>query len=263
MEPTMRAMMTFALGVLLTAGAAAAPCEKPDPVSRVTGDRECLVVRTYPEPAPATAKVLLVVLHGDVSSGGPANYHFALAQKLATDGVVTVAMIRPGYADGAGGESSGSHNGRNDHYTKENALEVAGAVARLKAHYQAGKVILVGHSGGAATAALVLGLQPALATGAVLVACPCELVSWRSGRRAWTRSENPLDWAGKVSPAVRVIALTGARDDNTSPMLAQTYINALAGRGVNAVFETVPDAGHNDAFRSPLVGVAVDKLLKD
>ena len=201
----MRAMMTFALGVLLTAGAAAAPCEKPDPVSRVTGDRECLVVRTYPEPAPATAKVLLVVLHGDVSSGGPANYHFALAQKLATDGVVTVAMIRPGYADGAGGESSGSHNGRNDHYTKENALEVAGAVARLKAHYQ----------------------------------------------------------AGKVSPAVRVIALTGARDDNTSPMLAQTYINALAGRGVNAVFETVPDAGHNDAFRSPLVGVAVDKLLKD
>ena len=262
----LKILLVFGL-VLFAARAYAAPCPSTDAETRVTGERECLVIRTYPEPAPATAKVLVVVLHGDVSGGGPANYHFPFAQKLAADpafsDAVVVALVRPGYADGAGGESGGNHYGRSDHYTKENVEEVAAAVARLKARYQAVRVVLVGHSGGAATAALVLGMRPALANGAVLVSCPCELVQWRAGRRAWTRSENPLQWAGSVATGVKVIALTGSKDDNTLPMLAQTYVSALQSRGIASEAEIIPGAGHNDAFRSPLVPAAVAKLLAE
>jgi hypothetical protein len=45
-----------------------------------------------------------------------------VARKLAESGknLVAVAMIRPGYDDGAGHTSSGRSFNRSDHYTAEN-----------------------------------------------------------------------------------------------------------------------------------------------
>ena len=212
-------------------------------------------------------EAMVVWLHGDVSSGGPANYHFAIAQEAAAQlsalNVLSIALVRPGYPDGAGESSSVSilNSGRSDHYSKENLSEVGAAIEHLRAHFKPKTVILVGHSGGAATGAALLGMKPGLLDAAVLVSCPCDLVAWRFGRREWARSENPIKWTAQVDRSAKVVALTGSRDDNTSPELARAYVDALRARGVDARFLGLPDQTHNGAFRSPEVLDAVRELL--
>jgi predicted esterase len=257
--------LTALLALVIATSAFAAPCETDDFEAKVTGLSQCLLIRRY---GPTDPAVLVVWLHGDVSSGGPATYHFRLAQKtaetLSASNVMSVALVRPGYPDGTGAASTVNllHSGRSDHYTQENIAEVGAVIEKLRAKYKPKSVIIVGHSGGAATAAVLLGMKPQLADAAVLVACPCELVSWRrqQSRREWTRSENPTRWAEKISVSTRVIALTGSRDDNTPPDLARTYVDLLRSRGIDATFQVVAEATHNSAAESVEVYDAIAKL---
>jgi pimeloyl-ACP methyl ester carboxylesterase len=139
---------------------------------------------------------------------------------------------------------------------------MADAVRRVRERHGASRVILLGHSGGAATSALILGRKPGVANAAVLVACPCNIGEWRRGRRAWTRSESPHEWAAKVPPRARVIAITGAEDSNTKPELARDYVALLTKRGVDARLVVVPDAEHNAVWGSPQVRDAVAELAR-
>ena len=251
--------------MLVTTLSSYAACTREDFETRVTGVSQCLLMRRY---GPAEPSAMVVWLHGDLSSGGPANYHFALAQKtaenLSASNVLSVALVRPGYEDGTGASSSVSFlgGGRSDHYTQENIAEVGAAIEKLRLKFKPSSVVLVGHSGGAATAAVLLGMKPRLADAAVLVSCPCELVSWRSGRRAWGRSENPTQWAEKIPSSTKVIAFTGTKDDNTSPNLASTYIDLLRSRGIDATFHVIGEATHNSAARSAEVLDAIARLLR-
>lgn len=263
----MRALICTLAMLVLPAIAQAAPCASEALETGLTGKSECLVLRTYKSAQAGTApKTLVVVIHGDVSSGGPATYHFASAEqivkRLELASAVAVAIVRPGYEDGAGNTSGGSHNNRSDHYTARNIDEVAGVVAKLKQAYKPQRVVLLGHSGGAATSAIIIGRHPGLADGAVLVACPCHIDDWRNAtnRRPWTASESPHRWADKVPPTTKVVALTGSADDNTYPSLAQDYVRRLTEKGVTARFEAIPGANHNAAFRAPQVEAAVVEL---
>jgi pimeloyl-ACP methyl ester carboxylesterase len=250
--------------LLLSQPAISAACADEDYELRVSGVSQCLLMRRFGALEPDT---MVVWLHGDVSSGGPANYHFAIAQQAATQfsqaRVLSVALVRPGYPDGSGETSTVAllHSGRSDHYSRENLSEVGAAIERLRARFKPKLVVVVGHSGGAATAAVLLGLKPRLIDAAVLVACPCDLVAWRAGRREWGRSENPIKWVDQVDATARVIALTGSKDDNTLPDLARAYVDALRSRGVDAVVQVLADETHNSAFRSPEVLNAVRRLL--
>ena len=172
-------------------------------------------------------------------------------------------MVRPGYPDGDGISStvSPSQSGRSDHYTKENVDEVAMAIEHLKKRFNPRKVIVIGHSGGVATTAKMLGLQPGLFDSAVLVACPCDLVAWRTGRKSWARSENPIELTDRISPVAKVLALAGDKDDNTPAALAQAYIEKLKARKINAGFLPLPNETHYSAFRSPEVFKAIRQLL--
>jgi pimeloyl-ACP methyl ester carboxylesterase len=260
----LRALALLAALGLVGPAPFAATCSAEDFDTRVSGQSQCLVMRRFGAVEPES---LIVWLHGDVGSGGPANYHFAAAEQAATalsgSGVLSVALVRPGYPDGNGNASTVAflHSGRSDHYTAENLTEVGVAIERLRTKFRPKKVIVIGHSGGAATTGVLLGLKPGLIDGAVLVACPCDIAAWRAGRREWPRSESPMRWVDKVSPAARVIALTGGRDDNTLPALAQAYVQTLAARNVAAQFRLLPDDSHNSAFRSEAVLEAVRELV--
>ena len=258
---TLRSLLISGLLLVVTRAALAAPCTSDDFETHVTGVHECIVIRHYGNSASTTPDAMVVFIHGDVSSGGPANYHFRLAEKEASTKIATIALVRPGYPDGAGNASSGDSNGRADNYTRENIAEVGTAIEHLRDHFKPGRVILVGHSGGSATAAVLLGSMPKLAAGAVLVSCPCDIVRWRTGRRPWPQSESPIAWADKVDPATRVIALTGTQDENTSAELAQAYVATLKARGIDASFIAVPNANHNHAFDSTLVTEAIASLV--
>ncbi|MBB3179152.1 S9 family peptidase [Variovorax sp. Sphag1AA] len=255
----------FALGLFSGAAPAlAAGCAVQDFEHFVSAGDECLVMARFG--ATDAPRTLVVWLHGDVSSGGPAVYHYAAAKEAAArfsaEGVLSVALVRPGYEDDEGRHSSGTNNGRRDHYTRANMQAVGAAITQLKDHFKPQRVVIVGHSGGAATAANLMGMMPGLSDADLLVACPCDLVSWRAGRKAWTQSENPMRWTDPIKPPVQVVAITGGSDDNTSPDLARHYVEALQAHGVNARFEVVPGASHNAAFRSPMVSDALSSLLQ-
>ena len=254
------------MALLCSAQSHADLCPEPISANKVSGKEHCLLMRQYGSRTPET---LLIWLHGDVSAGGPANYHFPIAEKataeLGSDTFKSIALVRPSYPDGSGEESGHAfgHGGRSDHYTDKNLGEIIGAIERLKDLYHPKRTVLVGHSGGAASAAIILGMAPATADAALLVAIPGDLRTWRAGRRHWSRSENPIDWAGKVAPTIRVIALTGDRDTNTWPELAQQYTQMLQKRGVGAETRLIEDADHNSAFRAPEVTAALRELVAD
>jgi len=127
--------LAFISGFALAASAgiaAVAPCTAPDNATKVTGGSECLVIRTFGARPTGGQTTLVVVIHGDVSRGGPATYHFRLAERLAGGAVVAVALIRPGYDDGAGNLSSGELHGRFDNYTAANIDAVAVAVRKRR-----------------------------------------------------------------------------------------------------------------------------------
>jgi pimeloyl-ACP methyl ester carboxylesterase len=258
------AFLSAALLLLAATSAVGAPCESEDFETRASGESECLVMRRYGPTEPAT---MVVWLHGNITGGGPANAHFAIAQKaavdLAADRVMTVALVRPGYPDGSGAWSSGNDYDRGDNFLLGYVAAVGSAIERLRLRYRPETVIIVGHSGGAAMGAVLLGLRPKAVEAAVLVACPCDLVVWRARKRGrWIRSEDPVVWIGKVSATARVITLTGTEDAETPPELGKTFAERLKARGIDATFQLVPGAGHVDVLRSPAVSDAIASLLR-
>jgi pimeloyl-ACP methyl ester carboxylesterase len=220
------------LALLLAAAPAAAqtvPGCAQDPSRWAGQPGRCLAMTSH---GAARGDLLVVVLHGDVSGGGPARYHRALADRIAQTlrGAAVFALVRPGYPDGDGRTSDGDLNNRFDHYTAANMAIVAEAVAALKARTGARRVVAVGHSGGAATAANILALHPGTLDGAALLACPCALTAWRVGRRPFAQSTDPYNVAGRVPAAARVGTAT-KRDCTPRPPWRRTMSRCWPGAG--------------------------------
>lgn len=230
----------------LATGAAAEICNAPDNVAIVSGAVHCLAIKTYmPD---ADTRTLVIVLHGDLSSGGPADYIFPIARRAAEFGAVGVAMMRPGYI-GDGRQSSGvatRNQNRPDMYRGDEIDSMATAVAALKTHHAATRVMVVGHSGGAAIAGVMVGRSAPLVDAVVLVSCPCDVVRWRAERRRkpFENAESPIRYLSSVPKTATIFALTGDGDRNTFPRLGRDYVAAAKALGLSATFVEVPDAGH-------------------
>jgi pimeloyl-ACP methyl ester carboxylesterase len=274
----------LALASLLLAGlpwavsAQQATCpdgKKADGAERAGDSRHCLVIRTL-APAQASARVtprvLVVFLHGDnggrtelKTDNGPAAM---LAEKLQA---VTVAMQRPGYRSELG-TSDGQSGPGDDDYTPQNLDIVAAALAQLRSLNPGKKILLVGHSGGAATAALLASRFPNSADAYLLAACPCDVPAWRQWRGssagkkgAWT-SLSPLAEAGKVPSGMLISLVVGNKDENTLPLFSESYARALQARGVKTRVTYAMNATHVSVLRSPeffmLAGELADTLSK-
>jgi hypothetical protein len=104
-------LAALALGACQTAQqqtAAPVPCT-PDN-DRASGNGICLVAHSFGAGNAGASPALYVVIHGDVSSGGPATYHLGPAEELgAPAGSVAIGLVRPGYS-GKGASSEGSNN---------------------------------------------------------------------------------------------------------------------------------------------------------
>jgi len=237
-----------------------ADCAKPDAINYVQAAGHCIGIQTYGA-ATGQPRAVIVYLHGDVSRGGGADY---MVRHITSppSGTVAIAMLRPGYS-GYGKRSSGSTNGRRDHYTARNVDAVASALRRIKAHYKGTRLFVVGHSGGAAMTATIIGRHRGLIDTAILVSCPCDLVTWRQGRSPWTNSLNPAIYASRVPTATRVVAITGSADTNTQAFLAQAYVEKLKARGVPATVQIVDGAGHGYRGLAATVNTAVQTALGD
>ena len=246
----------------LSSGAALAQgCPQADGVSRVDGQTECLAIQTTVQTTKPANKQkprnLLVYLHGDSSRGGLFDRHFKYFTPLASADTVFVGMIRPGYVDAKKNTSTGDRMGGGDNYTAHNVDAVASALQALKAKYYARRLVVVGYSGGAATAGVILGRHPELIDDAVLIACPCDLTVRRKGyQNNMRRSISPHEVAEKVFKTAHVTAITGDADVNTQPEQVTGYIHTLKVHGVKARYMEVPKATHE-------AGILGTKLLRD
>ena len=224
------------------------------------GRLKAQVYSTTPSSARPT---LVIVLHGDVFDPTP-SYQYAFAQAL-TEGfdapampdrvrarlrtqpdlhdIVAAGLLRPGYTDNAGDRSDGRRGeARGDNYTAEAVDAVATAARTLARRFMARRVVLVGHSGGATIAAIVLGRHPEVADAALLVACGCGA----------TRSLQPLDVARGIRQDVTVRLLVGAEDAVTPAEQSRRYAEVLRQRGLDAQVTVLPGLGHDITFTGPV-----------
>jgi fermentation-respiration switch protein FrsA (DUF1100 family) len=212
-------------------------------------------------------RALVVVVHGDVSKGGPATYHYDLARHIAkqTKNVSVFALVRPGYTGEKGQKSPGSNNGRKDHYTKQNNAMVAQTIQNAAKSVGASKVIAIGHSGGAAQLGAIAGIYPGLLDSVILVSCPCNIPAWRAkrGRSAWTNSISPHDHIGSIARGTRIFAVVGDKDTNTYPEFSKAFVDAAKARGLPAAFVPVKGASHGfDRLQSTVAQLALQEIAK-
>lgn len=138
----------------------------------------------------------IVILHGDQSSGGDPGYLFGFGLEVARrlPNAMVHMLLRPGYCDEWGRQSLGDNFDRHDQYTLANAELILASLRKMKGE---SKLILVGHSGGAAQTALALSLDASLIDEAILVGCQCDLALWQELNPQWpadmfTRSVSAL-----------------------------------------------------------------------
>ena len=141
----------------------------------------CLVIETTG--VASTDPTLIVFIHGDGSRGGASDYMFKYARTYGAENIISIGLIRPGYFDSDGHYSSGNSYRDNDIYRTDVIDSVTAAVTSLKKHHKAKRVVLVGHSGGAAISGIIFGRSPGLVDTVILAACPCDAPRWREMRR--------------------------------------------------------------------------------
>lgn len=212
-------------------------------LAQACSSANCANGLAYKAYGPAQARVLAIFVHGDVSSGGPADYMYRHAQSFAAGrrDVAAVAILRPGYYDRAGNRSSGSDGGRRDTFDAGSIRTLAGAIRELKTKFGAQRVIALGHSAGAGALGVIAGNSGGMLNGVVLTSCPCDVPAWRASRgtgRGFS-SLSPIDYIGGVPGSTAIVAVTGAGDDNTRPALAQDYVARARAAGRNARVEIV------------------------
>jgi len=273
--------------LLVIAAAVAASCSSPEArwtendggVTRwIEVPEGRLKTRIYTGNATSQSPILVLVLHGDLPDPPPSyQYEFARAvtdrtrKAIATD-VVAAGVLRPGYRDPTGDRSSGDMGGAvADNYTPEVIDAVLRAARELAKVYNARATILVGHSGGAAITADLLGRHPGVAQGAVLIGCGCDPPAWRKKRRAQTgnpvfdgatRSLLPLDLAQAVAPKTIVRLIVGKDDDVAPPAYSLAYAMALRKHGIDVSVEVLPGLGHNILFATPVFNTVAEVLMR-
>ena len=225
-----------------------ANCNSPDNLNSVSGSAHCFAIKTYIFPG-GSKDTLVVVLHGDLSRGGEANYIIPVALSAASHGAIGIAMARPGYTlDGRTSSGDPTRDmSRDEKFTAYEINSIASAVASLKKHHRSKRVVMVGHSGGAIISGVILGSSAPLVDAAVLVSCPCDLHGWRYSHN-WSPLENaesPLGYLSYVPKSSKIFALTGELDENTYPQNAKDYVKEARGMGIDAKFLLVEHAGHN------------------
>ncbi|CAN5493186.1 hypothetical protein BH10PSE16_BH10PSE16_16110 [soil metagenome] len=273
-----RSCSIFALALLWLPWAQSAvpgiqcPDGKPaDGIERAGNARHCLLIRKFePDSASMNSRVLVAFLNGDSrgsielpAAGGAA---FNLSQQLHAS---TVALQRPGYRSSPD-LSGGTAGLEDDDYTAGNVAIVASALERLRTLNPDKKILLIGHSGGAAMAALLAGRFPASADAYLLAGCPCDLVSWRQWRSTsagqaipWTHSLSPLNEVARIRAGTRISLVVGSRDDNTLAKFSEAYVVGLHTQGIKTRVTYAVGATHVSVLRSPEFFMLAQELVQE
>jgi predicted esterase len=239
------------------------PARCPDGSGWVQTKATPACVRVGLRQPPGDVSTLFVFIHGD---GNPVPLDNPLLRRLRRlePTAATAALVRPGYTDREGGmttpvvEPVGA-----DAYRREDALLLGETVDVLRARTRATRVVVVGHSGGAALAANIAALFPGLVAHVVIASCPCDLAGWRAHRRWFGpyRSLSPHLVADDIPPTTTVSLVVGEDDDNTPVFLHTGYADIVRSAGGQARTFVVNGVGH-EVLRVPAVVEFVAGLVR-
>lgn len=231
---------------------------KADAVTRAGNKSHCLVVILSTPEKPALDNVLIVYLHGDNQGVAESARIGGMATNLAnTVRVPTISLQRPGYR-GALGTSDGEFPIRGDDYTADNVEIIFDALVNIKSASPGKRILLIGHSGGAAMTALMAARHATSADAYLLAACPCDIKPWREWRQQstggagyWPNSLSPQAEANRIGPDAMIRLIIGSKDDNALPKFSEAYVATLKDRGVAATLTYADGASHSDLRERP------------
>ena len=238
--------------------------------SEVSVNGTCTVIETYKSKKLSASPTLAVVLHGDSPFWTP-SVQYRVAQHLAKnqDNLISVGMLRPGYTDDFGSKSDGVRGETvGDNYDDKRVNQIGNTIAALKKHHNASKVVVIGHSGGAAITARLSALFPQLVNHAVVISCPCNINAWRKDMLVRNEYElfkgdldisSPVELATKVSANTKIDLIIGKDDDNTKPYLTKEYYEALKKHGKNVNLHMIA-GGHNIFQTEQAIAVMLSAL---
>jgi len=252
------------IGALIS-GDVHAECQ--DIEDEILSDSLCTKIRTYKSKDASERPTLLVALHGD-SPWGPADYQYNFAKEISekSNNLIAVGMLRPGYSDSMKRTSDGIRGKTvGDNYDETRIHQIAGAILQLKKYYHARKVVLAGHSGGAAITASLIALYPKLIDHAVIVSCPCNINEWRKDMYASSKydgfkgdleSVSPIDLVKHIASGTEITMFVGNKDDVTKPNLNEEYKTALQQAGKKVTLNII-DGTHDIFMDSQVIGKLV------
>lgn len=239
----------------------------------ICSEDSCTMIRTYMDLEVTDTPTLLVVLHGDAPFNNP-GYQYSFAKKASSRfaNLVAVGMLRPGYTDNAGRTSDGIRgHAVGDNYDKPRVDQIADAIRQLKAWYKPVKIVIAGHSGGAALAANLIALHPGLVDHAFLVSCPCDVDAWRESMYRLTQipvfkvamqTTSPLTLVKSIPTTTRVTLIVGKDDATAPPKLSQRYATALEQAGLEVDSKQV-GGGHEIFLDSAVMDELGSVLQQD
>ena len=229
------------------------------------GNQKALII--YPRET--TNSNLVVFIHGDSPFGDPV-YQYNISKSISgITNAITVAILRPGYKDGCG-DLSGGIKGltMGDNYTEEIVKALASVISTIKEEEGTTQTIIMGHSGGAALTALLAASNPGLSDQSILVACPCNLVTWRKSMETLTNNPNwsnpmgglsPIDAISKLDLNKKIHLYVGENDLSTPPFLTTEFYNAAHGLGANVTMKVIPGEDHESILKPTLLAM----MMKD
>jgi len=227
---------------------------KPDADAKswVQGGPFRLRLRPFVSEEISASPILIVVIHGDAPFNEP-EYQYVFAAKVASTyrDVVAVGLLRPGYqgnrSEGERGESVG------DNINVTNSEAIADAIGGLKRRWNARKVMVAAHSGGAALAANVLGRHPALIDYALLVSSVYDVEKWRQYMFEQTCEPifqgkidtlSPIEQITGMSDQVEVTLMVGSEDEVAPPSFSEQYETATRKHGKRVRLVRLEGEGH-------------------
>ncbi len=242
-------------------------CSQEDFVNRVSAADHCLAIDIYTSPARTTNPSLITFVHGDTLNTKGQKYVNAFLGAYPDahkEDFIFIAITRPGYSNGSETSTGQHYFYVGDAYRAHTVMAVSEAIMKLKEHYNAGRLVVMGHSGGANILANGLGYNEAFKPDTAILlsgsyypekwAKHHDFYGWYQGRGL-----SPHEHIESIPKDVEIIALTGENDENTLPEFARDYVEELSSAGKNATFTEIRNVGHDDIFRS----VDMWKLLKD
>jgi predicted esterase len=245
-----------------------AGCE--DISNEIFADNSCTKIRTYRSADITDKPVLVVALHGDSPFNNPGyQYRFAKLVANKNSNVISIGMLRPGYTDPMGRTSDGEKGDAiGDNYDEKRVIQVAQTITELKRLYSPSKIILAGHSGGAAITANLISLFPLMIDYALIVSCPCDVNAWRQDMFSLTHKSifkgnivtlSPIDLVDHLNEKTTISIFSGRDDKVTLPILSEKYKKAATEIGSKVTFELVE--GQHDIFLNTEIINAATKII--